>query len=75
MGPGQNAARLIPRVRPVLEARNFKIGLGPVKISYALNYRSALKKRRPAETGPRDGGKGRLSKRDPARSPACLEES
>jgi hypothetical protein len=26
MGAGQNAPRLIPRVRQVLEARNFKIG-------------------------------------------------
>jgi len=43
MGAGQNAARLIPRVRQVLEARNFKLGSGPVKTSSARNSRSALK--------------------------------
>ena len=43
MAAGQNAARLIPRVRQVLEARNFKLGWGPVKISYAQNFQSVLK--------------------------------
>jgi hypothetical protein len=43
MGAGQNAARLIPRVRQVLEARNFKLGSGPVKIFYALNIQSVFK--------------------------------